>query len=101
MCKRSTRRAARGARTSSASPTWNPLAALPVCCSLGRRTDQVAIADGGRARSAGQFERLKHELALLPLRVRGLERVRLPADLTILAKLVCALNRARAVPLAA
>ncbi len=48
-----------------------------------------------------EFGRLKHEWALLPLRVRGLERVRLHADLTILAKLACALARARAVPLAA
>jgi len=37
----------------------------------------------------------------LPLRVRGIERVRLHADLTILAKLTCALSRARMVPLAA
>jgi hypothetical protein len=44
---------------------------------------------------------LKHEWALLPLRVRGIERVRLHADLTILAKLSSALSRARAVPLAA
>jgi hypothetical protein len=36
-----------------------------------------------------------------PLRVRGLERVKLHADLTILAKLACALARARVVPLAA
>jgi hypothetical protein len=48
-----------------------------------------------------EFSRLKHEWALLPLRVRGLERVRLHADLTILAKLGCALAKARAVPLAA
>jgi hypothetical protein len=48
-----------------------------------------------------EFGRLKHEWALLPLRVRGLERVQLHADLTILAKLSCALIRARAVPLAA
>ena len=48
-----------------------------------------------------EFGRLKHEWALLPLRVRGLDRVRLHADLTILAKLACALARARAVPLAA
>jgi hypothetical protein len=48
-----------------------------------------------------KFGRLKHEWALLPLRVRGLDRVRLHADLTILAKLTCALSRARAVPLAA
>jgi hypothetical protein len=38
---------------------------------------------------------------MLPLRVRGLDRVRLHADLTILAKLTIALARARAVPLAA
>jgi hypothetical protein len=48
-----------------------------------------------------EFGRLKHEWALSPLRVRGIERVRLHADLTILAKLSCALARARAVPLAA
>jgi hypothetical protein len=48
-----------------------------------------------------EFGRLKHEWALLPLRVRGLERVRLHADLTILAKLACGLSRARAVPAAA
>ncbi len=48
-----------------------------------------------------EFGRLKHEWALLPLRVRGIARVRLHADLTILAKLSCALARARAVPLTA
>jgi len=49
-----------------------------------------------------EFGRLKHEWALLPLRVRGIEQVRLHADLTILAKLASALSRERtAVPLAA
>src|SRR3954453_2966152 len=48
-----------------------------------------------------EFGRLKHEWALAPLRVRGIGRVRLHADLTILAKLAAALRRARAVPLAA
>jgi hypothetical protein len=48
-----------------------------------------------------EFGRLKNEWALAPLRVRGIERVRLHADLTILAKLSCALAKARAVPLAA
>jgi Transposase DDE domain len=47
-----------------------------------------------------EFGRLKHEWALLPLRVRGLDRVRLHADLMILAKLATALSRARVVPLA-
>ena len=45
--------------------------------------------------------RLKNEWALLPLRVRRIERVALHADLTILARLACALAKARAVPLAA
>jgi hypothetical protein len=45
--------------------------------------------------------RHKHEWGLLPLRLRGIERVRLHADLTILARLGCALATARAVPLAA
>ena len=49
----------------------------------------------GRSAVEREFGRLKHEWALLPLRVRGLDRVRLHADLTILAKLSCALARAR------
>jgi transposase len=48
-----------------------------------------------------EFGRLKNEWSLTPLRVRNIERVRLHADLTILAKLSCALARARAAPLAA
>jgi hypothetical protein len=55
-----------------------------------------------RLRGAVEREngRLKHEFAL-PLRVRRIERVRLHADLTILARLAVALDKARAVPLAA
>jgi len=45
-----------------------------------------------------EFGRLKHEWALLPLRVRGIERVRLHADLTILAKLAEALARVQVAP---
>lgn len=48
-----------------------------------------------------EFGRLKNEWGLAPLRVRRIERVRLHADLTILAKLSCALARARTIPLAA
>jgi hypothetical protein len=48
-----------------------------------------------------EFGRLKNEWALAPLRVRRIERVRLHADLTILAKLSCALARARSMSLAA
>ena len=52
----------------------------------------------GRASVEREFGRLKHEWALLPLRVRGIERVRLHADLTILAKLACAASRTCASP---
>jgi hypothetical protein len=45
--------------------------------------------------------RLNNEWALLPLRVRRIERVRLHADLTILARLATALAQVRAVPPAA
>ena len=48
-----------------------------------------------------EFGRLKNEWALSPLRVRGIERVRLHADLTVLSKLACALARSRTVALAA
>jgi hypothetical protein len=43
-----------------------------------------------------EFGRLKHDWALAPLRVRGIERVRLHADLTILAKLLTSRIRAEA-----
>lgn len=55
----------------------------------------------GRGAVERAFGRLKNEAGLAPLRVRGIERVRLHADLTILATLASALARARAVPLAA
>jgi hypothetical protein len=48
-----------------------------------------------------EFGRLKNEWVLAPLRVRGIDRIQLHTDLTILAKLSCALARTRAVPLAA
>jgi len=66
-----------------------------------RETPRFTALYGRRAAVEREFGRLKHEWALAPLRVRGLDRVRLHADLTILAKLACALSRARAVPLAA
>jgi hypothetical protein len=56
-----------------------------------------------RRRSAveREFGRLKHTFGLATLRVRGIERVRLHADLVMLARLGQALSRARAVSLAA
>ncbi len=50
----------------------------------------------GRGAVEREFGRLKNEWGLKPLRVRGLDRVRLHADLTILTKLACALARTRA-----
>lgn len=55
----------------------------------------------GRAAVEREFGRLKHEWGLGPLRVRGLDRVRLHADLTILARLTSALLLARTAQLAA
>lgn len=49
-----------------------------------------------RAAVEREFGTLKHTWGLKPLRVRGLERVRLHADLTVLTRLACALSRARA-----
>jgi hypothetical protein len=55
----------------------------------------------GRAAVEREFGRLKNEYRLTPLRVRGIERVALHADLTMLASLSLALARARAIPLVA
>jgi hypothetical protein len=55
----------------------------------------------GRGAVERAFGRLKNEAGLAPLRVRGIEKVALHADLCILATLASALARARAVPLAA
>jgi len=66
-----------------------------------RETPRFTALYGRRASVEREFGRLKNEWALAPLRVRGVERVRLHADLTILAKLATALARARAVPLGA
>jgi hypothetical protein len=66
-----------------------------------RETPRWKALYRSRAAAEREFGRLKNEWALAPLRVRGLDRVRLHADLTILAKLACALSRARAVSLAA
>jgi IS5 family transposase len=65
--------------------------------------DSKRFGDLYRGRGAVEraFGRLKNERGLKPLRVRGLDRVALHADLCILATLASALARARAVPLAA
>jgi hypothetical protein len=55
----------------------------------------------GRAAVEREVGRLKHQWGLGPIRVRGLEKVALHADLVMLARLACALGRARAVSAAA
>ena len=55
----------------------------------------------GRAAVEREFGRLKNEYGLAPLRTRGIDRVRIHADLTMLSRLGQVLARARAIPLAA
>jgi IS5 family transposase len=64
-------------------------------------TDEWKRLYRGRAAVEREFGRLKTEYGLTPLRTRGLDRVRLHTNLTMLARLGQALERARAVPLAA
>jgi hypothetical protein len=60
-----------------------------------RSTKRWKAAYRKRAAVEREFGRLKNQWGLKPLRCRGLDRVRLHADLTILTKLACALSRAR------
>jgi hypothetical protein len=66
-----------------------------------RDSDRFRALYRNRGAVEREFGNLKNHYALAPLRVRGLERVRLHADLVMLARLSLALERARAVPLAA
>ena len=63
------------------------------------RHSDVSLVD--RSAVEREFGRLKHHYGLAMLRVRGIERVRLHADLTMLARLTLALARARTVEPAA
>jgi hypothetical protein len=69
--------------------------------SLPRKSDEWRRLYRGRSAVEREFGRLKHHYALAMLRVRGIERVRLHADLTMIARLAPALSRARTVALAA
>ena len=72
---------------------------------IGRGVAPASALTHARILLRGSVERengrLKNEWGLLPLRVRRIGRVRLHADLTILARLATALAKARAVPPAA
>jgi hypothetical protein len=63
--------------------------------SLPRKTDEWKRLYRGRSAVEREFGRLKHHYGLAILRVRGIERVRLHADLGILGRLALALSRAR------
>jgi hypothetical protein len=60
-----------------------------------RGTDRWASLYRHRTSVEREFGRLKHQYGLAFLRVRGIERVRLHADLIMLARLATALSRAR------
>jgi transposase, IS5 family len=74
--------------------TW--IAADRLHTLIPRSTKRWKAAYRKRAAVEREFGRLKNQWGLKPLRVRGLDRVRLHADLTILTKLACALSRVRA-----
>jgi Transposase DDE domain len=65
-----------------------------------RHTDEWRAFYRGRSAVERLFGSLKHNYGLV-VRVRGLRKVQLHADLVMLARLSQALARARAVPLAA
>jgi Transposase DDE domain len=66
-----------------------------------RHTQRFRELYAGRGAIEREFGYLKHRYGLAPLRVRGLAKVQLHADLVMLARLGQALSRARALPLAA
>src|SRR5438552_1113102 len=66
-----------------------------------RHTQRFRDLYRGRGAVERLFADLKTNYGLTPLRVRGLAKVQLHADLTILARLALALNRAHEVALAA
>jgi len=96
-------------RASAPAALWKPGGCGPQALGSRRHPCALIPRESKRGvnlyRSGGaverEFGRLKHAWSLTPLRVRGIERVQLHADLTILAKLSGALARVRALPFAA
>jgi hypothetical protein len=62
---------------------------------IARGTDEWRSLYRRRSAVEREYGRLKHHFGLAVLRVRGIERVRLHADLTMLARLSLALSQAR------
>jgi len=63
--------------------------------SIARKSDEWRSLYRRRSAVEREFGRLKHHYGLAMLRVRGIERVRLHADLTVLSRLALELARAR------
>jgi hypothetical protein len=82
--------------TGECKPASKWLAADRLHPLIPRESKRWKAAYRKRASVEREFGRLKHEWGLAPLRVRGLDRVRMHADLAILTKLACALARTRA-----
>lgn len=81
--------------TGECAPASTWVAASRLHPLIPRETKRWKAGYRKRAAVEREFGRLKNQWGLKPLRVRGLERVRLHADLTMLTKLACALSRAR------
>ncbi len=81
--------------TGECAPASTWIAACRLHPLIPRETKRWKAAYRKRASVEREFGRLKNQWGLKPLRVRGLDRVRLHADLTVLTKLSCALARAR------
>ncbi len=81
--------------TGECAPASTWIAASRLHPLIPRESKRWKVAYRKRAAVEREFGRLKHSFGLKPLRVRGLDRVRLHADLTILTKLACALLKAR------
>lgn len=62
---------------------------------IARHTERFRKLYAGRAAVEREFGHLKHHYGLATLRVRGTDRVRLHADLIMLARLSVALRAAR------
>jgi Transposase DDE domain len=81
--------------TGDCAPASTWVAASRLHPLIPRETKRFKAGYRKRAAVEREFGRLKTQWGLKPLRVRGLDRVRLHADLTVLTKLACALSRAR------
>ena len=77
----------RGRAGAQRSKWWRPTGE----CKPGFPVGKADRPTGPAPQSSASLAGFKNEWALLPHRVRGLDRVRLHAELAILAKLACAL----------